>query len=72
MSQGNSLCSYLKQAKCHFLNIFLLQNWRTGGQSMACLGNWYQCSEDVGKGGRSVNMVQILCTHVCKWKNETC
>jgi hypothetical protein len=19
-----------------------------------------------------VNMVQILCTHACKWKNETC
>jgi hypothetical protein len=26
----------------------------------------------VGKGCRRVNMVQILCTHVCKWKNETC
>jgi hypothetical protein len=25
----------------------------------------------VGKGCRRVNMVQILCTHVCKWKNET-
>jgi hypothetical protein len=22
----------------------------------------------VGKGGERVNMVQILCTHVCKWK----
>jgi hypothetical protein len=28
--------------------------------------------EDVGKGCRRVNMVQILCIHVCKWKNETC
>jgi hypothetical protein len=27
--------------------------------------------EDVGKGCRRVNMVQILCTHVCKQKNET-
>jgi hypothetical protein len=26
----------------------------------------------VGKGYRRVNMVQILCTHVCKWKNQTC
>jgi hypothetical protein len=25
-----------------------------------------------GEGCRSVNMVQILCTHVCKWKNEIC
>jgi hypothetical protein len=24
------------------------------------------------KGCRRVNMVQILYTHVCKWKNETC
>jgi hypothetical protein len=24
--------------------------------------------EKVGKGCRKVNMVQILCTHVCKWK----
>jgi hypothetical protein len=24
----------------------------------------------VGKGHGRVNMVQTLCTHVCKWKNE--
>jgi hypothetical protein len=24
--------------------------------------------EEVGKGCRRMNMVQILCTHVCKWK----
>jgi hypothetical protein len=24
------------------------------------------------KGGRRVNMVQKLCTHVCKCKNDTC
>jgi hypothetical protein len=28
--------------------------------------------EDVGIGYRSMNMVLILCTHICKWKNETC
>jgi hypothetical protein len=27
--------------------------------------------EDGGKGCRRMNMVQILCTHVCKWKNDT-
>jgi hypothetical protein len=27
--------------------------------------------EEVGKGCRRVNMVQILCTYVCKWKNDT-
>jgi hypothetical protein len=25
--------------------------------------------KEVGKGCRRVSMVQILCTHVCKWKN---
>jgi hypothetical protein len=25
--------------------------------------------EEVGKDCRRVNMVQILCTHLCKWKN---
>jgi hypothetical protein len=28
--------------------------------------------EEVGKGHGKVNIVQILCTHVCKWKNDTC
>jgi hypothetical protein len=28
--------------------------------------------EDVQKGYRRVNMVEILCTHVRKWKKETC
>jgi hypothetical protein len=28
--------------------------------------------ENVGKGYRRVNMVQKMCTHVCKWKNDTC
>jgi hypothetical protein len=28
--------------------------------------------EDVGKECRRVNIVQIFCTHIKKWKNETC
>jgi hypothetical protein len=28
--------------------------------------------EDLGKGCRRVNIVQILYTHVCKGENETC
>jgi hypothetical protein len=27
--------------------------------------------EEVGKGYGRVNIVQILCTYVCKWKNDT-
>jgi hypothetical protein len=29
-------------------------------------------AEEVKIGCGMVNMVQILCTHVSKWKNETC
>jgi hypothetical protein len=34
---------------------------------------WYQL-EDGGGGERCrrVNVLQILCTHVCKWKSENC
>jgi hypothetical protein len=28
--------------------------------------------EEVGKGYGMVNIAQILYTHVCKWKNDTC
>jgi hypothetical protein len=28
--------------------------------------------EVVGKRGRRMNMVQKMCTHVCKCENETC
>jgi hypothetical protein len=26
--------------------------------------------KDMGRGCRRVNMVEILCTHVCKWKKR--
>jgi hypothetical protein len=72
MSQGNSLYSYLKETKMSFFFSFTkLQNRRA---EQALSWGWYQCGrvEDVGKGFTRVNMVQILCTHVCKWKNEAC
>jgi hypothetical protein len=28
--------------------------------------------EEVGKGYKKVNTMQILCAHVCKLKNDTC
>jgi hypothetical protein len=37
------------------------------------LGGCYQREgEDIRKGCRRVNVMEILCTHVCKWRNETC
>jgi hypothetical protein len=63
MSQGNSMYSYLKQTKMLF---FFFYKIREGGV-IPVLGE-----EGVGKGCRKESMVQILCTHVCRWKNETC
>jgi hypothetical protein len=35
--------------------------------------SWYQWEvEGSRERGRRVNMVQILCTHVCKYKNDSC
>jgi hypothetical protein len=68
ISQGNSLCSYLKQTKMSF---FSLQNWRTGvWNSPASGGGTSERGEEVEKGHGRVNLVQILCAHVHKWKNE--
>jgi hypothetical protein len=34
---------------------------------------WYQwVGKDIRKGCRRVNMVEIFCTHVQKWKKKTC
>jgi hypothetical protein len=67
ISQGKSLCSYLKQTKMSFF--FLLQE----GRIDPARGDSYQWEgDDGGKGHGRVNMVQILCTHVWNWKNETC
>jgi hypothetical protein len=30
--------------------------------------DWYQWEGEVGKELQMLNMVQILCTYVCKWK----
>jgi hypothetical protein len=47
--QGNSMFSYIKQAKMSVF-FFLLQNWKTGRQNVSFLtrGSWYQWE---GRGG---------------------
>jgi hypothetical protein len=65
MSQGNSLCSYLKQ-KCHFFK----QNQTTGRRAGPAWegGSWYQWER--GGGGESVwdGEYSASTTHVHKWK----
>jgi hypothetical protein len=72
VSQGNSLCRYLKQTEVSFF--FLLQNRRTGGQKRSCLRGSYQwkeerCREKVQEGKYSANTVY---TYIKMEKNETC
>jgi hypothetical protein len=71
MSQGNSLYSYFKQTK---MSLFFI--YKIGEQEaeqvltgvFGTSGRW----EELEKGHGRVNIVQILCTYVCKWKNDTC
>jgi hypothetical protein len=58
MSQGNSLYSYLKQTKMSFC--------KNGGQEGKTGPVWGLVGgrEDIRKGCRKVNVVEILCTHV--------
>jgi hypothetical protein len=66
MSQENSLYSYFKQTKLSFFFFYKIREQEVCGVGTSGKG------EDVVKGCRRVNMVQILCTHVYKWKNDTC
>jgi hypothetical protein len=41
-------------------------------KNRSCLRGRYQWEgKDVGKSCGRMNMVQIPCTHVCKWKDDT-
>jgi hypothetical protein len=64
--QGNSLYTYLKQTKCHFL---IKSENRRAEQILSVGVGTCGMGEDMGKGYKRVNMVQILCPCVCKWKN---
>jgi hypothetical protein len=58
----------LNRQKCHLKKIKENRRCRTGPAWRSVTS---VCGEDVGRGCKRVNMVQILCTHVSKWKNET-
>jgi hypothetical protein len=65
ISQGNSLYSYLKQTKFPF-------PYKNGEHEVRICLVWMFVTnargEDVGIGYRRMNMVEILCTHICKWE----
>jgi hypothetical protein len=69
MSQGNLLYSYLKQTKIPVVVFF--KNGEQEGKTGPVWGWLVPVGEGrVRKGYGRVNLVQIQCTHVCKWKNE--
>jgi hypothetical protein len=64
-------CIAIIKKKSQFFSFYKIreQEGRTG----PIWGDWYQWEgEDMGRDCRRVNIVQILCTHVYKWKTETC
>jgi hypothetical protein len=72
MSQGNFLCSYLKQTKMSFFFSFTKLENRRAEQVLSREVGTSGRGLEVGKGWGRMNIVQVLCTHVCEWKNDTC
>jgi hypothetical protein len=69
--QGNSLCSYLKQAKCHFFFLSFAKSENRRAEQVLRGRSWGGgMEEEVGEGCKRVNMMQILCTHGCKWTKK--
>jgi hypothetical protein len=71
MPQRYSLGSYLKQIKMS--SFFFYKIKEQEGRTSPTWEDWYQW-EGGGDGERAwvMTAVQILCTHVCKWKNDIC
>jgi hypothetical protein len=70
ISQGNSLnLTILNKQKCCF--VFYKNEKQESRTDLVSGVGTSGSGKDVEKGCRRVNMVQILCTPVCKWKHET-
>jgi hypothetical protein len=54
------------------MSIFFTKNGEQEGRIGPVWGIVPVGWEDTRKGCRTVNIVEILYTHVLKWKNETC
>jgi hypothetical protein len=80
ISQGNSLCiaTFITNKQKYHVFIFSFSFYKIRekeGRTGSAKGVGVSTSERrevMGKRDRRVNMVQKLCTHVCKCKNDTC
>jgi hypothetical protein len=79
LSQGNSLCSYLylELAKmlCFSFSLFSSAKSEKRRQNRSCGVGWRHVGTSgsrqmAGKGDKRVNIMQKMCTHVCKCKND--
>jgi hypothetical protein len=66
MSQGKSLCSYLKQTRMSFFFVVYKFREQEGRTGPSCRSWYHERREEVRKGCGRVNVVQILYTHVHK------
>jgi hypothetical protein len=65
---------FSNEQKCHVSFIIFYVFSSTKLENRFCLGggwHWWE-QRDGGERGRRMNMVQIMYTHVCKCKNDTC
>jgi hypothetical protein len=69
--QDTPSVAILNKQKCHF---FYFTKWETrrAEQVLSVVVGTSGRGKEVEKGHGRVNMVQMLCTHVCKWQNDTC
>jgi hypothetical protein len=67
-AQGYCLYRNLIQTKMSFLLFYKIGEHEGGTGPMGGRGGTSGRGEEIGKGCRRVNMVEILCTHVCKQK----
>jgi hypothetical protein len=75
ISQGNSLCLPVSQkSKTVIFFSFYKIGEQEGGTGPMGKGRVDTSGREkmAGKGGRRVNMMQKMCTHVGKCKNDTC
>jgi hypothetical protein len=63
---GDSSLSIIRRCVAHWFWTALHPKFRQA------FSLWSKALCSLQKRYRRVNMVQILCTHVCKWKNDSC
>jgi hypothetical protein len=81
ITQENSLSSYLylklEKMPCfsfYLLCFFFYKTREQKGEIGSAWGEGGTSGREEGSGemGRRINMVQIKCTHICKYKNDPC